>query len=109
MTMSEGPANIRRTLALAEAASFLLAGLVGLRPGEICALRWGRVGPEMVNIMERVCRGLPGDPRNGVGQAGSGAASGPRGGHRRVARDLVRDQPGGADVSVGEGDVHAPR
>jgi integrase len=39
-----------------ERVVFLFAVLVGMRPGEIFALRWVRVGPDMVNIMEK---GLP--------------------------------------------------
>ncbi len=55
-------------LGLRERVVFLLAVLVGMRPGEIFALRWGRVGPEMVNIMERVYRRLPGDPKTERGK-----------------------------------------
>ena len=40
-------------LDLRERIIFLLAVLVGMCPGEIFPLRWGRVGPDMVNIMER--------------------------------------------------------
>lgn len=55
-------------LELRERIIFLLAGLVGMRPGEIFALRWGRVGPDMVNIMERVYRRLPDDPKSHRGK-----------------------------------------
>ena len=55
-------------LDLRERVVFLLAGLVGMRPGEIFGLRWGRVGPDMVNIMERVYRRLPDDPKTHRGK-----------------------------------------
>jgi integrase len=55
-------------LDLRERIVFLLAVLVGLRPGEIFALRWGRVGPDMVNVMERVYRRLPSDPKSERGK-----------------------------------------
>jgi integrase len=55
-------------LDLRERIVFLFAVLVGMRPGEIFALRWGRVGPDMVNIMERVYRRLPGDPKTERGK-----------------------------------------
>ncbi|HEY6343535.1 MAG TPA: hypothetical protein VIY49_18725 [Bryobacteraceae bacterium] len=55
-------------LDLRERIVFLFAVLVGMRPGEIFALRWGRVGPDMVNIMERVYRRLPSDPKTERGK-----------------------------------------
>jgi integrase len=55
-------------LDLRERIVFLLAVLVGLRPGEIFALRWGRVGPDMVNVMERVYRRLPSHPKSERGK-----------------------------------------
>jgi integrase len=55
-------------LDLRERIIFLFAVLVGMRPGEIFALRWGRVGPDMVDIMERVYRRLPGDPKTERGK-----------------------------------------
>ena len=55
-------------LDLRERIVFLLAVLVGMRPGEIFALRWGRVGPDMVNILERVYRRLPSDPKTERGK-----------------------------------------
>ena len=55
-------------LDLRERVVFLFAVLVGMRPGEIFALRWGRVGPDMVNIMERVYRRLPSDPKTQRGK-----------------------------------------
>jgi integrase len=47
---------------------FLLAVLVGMRPGEIFALRWGRIGSEVLEVMERVYRGLPDDPKTERGR-----------------------------------------
>ena len=55
-------------LELRERIVFLLAALVGMRPGEILALRWGRIGTDMVEIVERVYRGLPGDPKSERGK-----------------------------------------
>jgi|SRR5215469_7355471 len=55
-------------LDLRERIIFLFAVLVGMRPGEIFALRWSRVAPDMVNIMERVYRGLPSDPKSERGK-----------------------------------------
>jgi integrase len=55
-------------LDLRERIVFLFAALVGMRPGEIFALRWGRVGPDMVNIMERVYRRLPSHPKSERGK-----------------------------------------
>lgn len=42
---------------------YRLAGLVGLRPGEIMALRWGRIKGAIAEIGERVYRGSRGDPK----------------------------------------------
>ena len=50
-------------LDLRDRTVFLLAVLVGMRPGEIFALRWGRVDLQMIDIAERVYRGLPDDPK----------------------------------------------
>ena len=50
-------------LDLRDRTVFLLAVLVGMMPGEIFALRWGRVDLQMIDIAERVYRGLPDDPK----------------------------------------------
>jgi integrase len=42
---------------------YRLAGLVGMRPGEILALRWGRIRRATAEIVERVYRGSLGDPK----------------------------------------------
>ena len=42
---------------------YRLAGLVGMRPGEILALRWGRIQQATAEIVERVYRGSLGDPK----------------------------------------------
>jgi integrase len=42
---------------------YRLAGLVGMRPGEILALRWGRIKRARAEIVERVYRGSLGDPK----------------------------------------------
>ena len=55
-------------LDLRETVIFLLAVLAGMRPGEILALRWGRVDPEMIEIAQRVYRGLPDDPKTERGK-----------------------------------------
>jgi integrase len=55
-------------LDLRERVVFRLAVLVGLRPGEIFALRWGRVGVDMVEIVERVYLGRTGDPKTERGR-----------------------------------------
>lgn len=47
---------------------FLLAVLVGLRPGEIFTLRWSKVDEQMVEIAQRVYRGLPDDPKSERGK-----------------------------------------
>src|SRR5580704_9593744 len=47
---------------------FLLAVLVGMRPGEILALRWARVDSKMIEIAQRVYRGLPDDPKTERGK-----------------------------------------
>ena len=52
-----------KVLDLRERVVFLFAVLVGMRPGEIFALRWKNVGPQMVSVMERVYRGLPDTPK----------------------------------------------
>ena len=53
---------------LREKIIFLLAVLVGMRPGEIFALRWGRVDSEMIDVAQRVYRGLPDDPKTERGK-----------------------------------------
>ena len=53
---------------LRERIVFLLAVLVGMRPGEIFALRWGRVDAKMIEVAERVYRGLPDEPKTERGK-----------------------------------------
>jgi integrase len=53
---------------LRERVIFLLAVLAGMRPGEILALRWGKVDPQMIEIVQRVYRGLPDDPKTERGK-----------------------------------------
>ena len=55
-------------LDLRERVVFLLAVLVGMRPGEIFALGWGRVDAEMIDVAQRVYRGLPDDPKTDRGK-----------------------------------------
>jgi integrase len=55
-------------LDLRERVIFLLAVLVGMRPGEILALRWGKVDPQMIEIAQRVYRGLPDAPKTERGK-----------------------------------------
>jgi integrase len=55
-------------LDLRERIIFLLAVLVGMRPGEILALRWARVDSQMIEIAQRVSRGLPDDPKTERGK-----------------------------------------
>jgi integrase len=55
-------------LDLRERVIFLLAVLAGVRPGEILALRWGKVDPQMIEIAQRVYRGLPDDPKTERGK-----------------------------------------
>jgi integrase len=55
-------------LDLRERVIFLLAVLVGMRPGEILALRWGKVDPQMIDVAQRVYRGLPDDPKTDRGK-----------------------------------------
>lgn len=55
-------------LELREKIIFLLAVLVGMRPGEILALRWGRVDSKMIEVAQRVYRGLPDDPKTERGK-----------------------------------------
>jgi integrase len=42
---------------------YRLAGLVGMRPSEIFALRWARIKCSIAEIVERVYRGSRGDPK----------------------------------------------
>ena len=55
-------------LDLRERVIFLLAVLVGMRPGEILALRWEKVDPRMIEVAQRVYRGLPDDPKTERGK-----------------------------------------
>lgn len=55
-------------LDLRERILFLLAVLVGMRPGEILALRWARVDSQMIEIAQRFYRGLPDDPKTERGK-----------------------------------------
>lgn len=55
-------------LDLRERVIFLLAVLAGMRPGEILALRWGKVDPQMIEVAQRVYRGLPDDPKTERGK-----------------------------------------
>jgi integrase len=55
-------------LDLRERIIFLLAVLVGMRPGEILALRWSRVDSEVIEVAQRVYRGLPDDPKTERGK-----------------------------------------
>ena len=55
-------------LDLRERVIFLLAVLVGMRPGEIFALRWSRVDPQMIEVAQRVYRGLLDDPKTERGK-----------------------------------------
>jgi integrase len=48
---------------LRERIVFLLAVVVGMRPGEIFALRWERISNGRVEVTERVYRGMRGDPK----------------------------------------------
>src|SRR5207248_1465785 len=44
---------------------------VGMRPGEILALRWGRMKRAKAEIVERVYRGSLGDPKNDRSRRGA--------------------------------------
>jgi integrase len=80
VTPREAKAPARRTITkeqvrlalsvldLRERLVFLLAVLVGMRPGEIFALCWGRVDSEMIEVAQRVYRGLPDDPKTERGK-----------------------------------------
>ena len=48
---------------LRERIIFLLAVLVGMRPGEILALRWGRIDSEMIEVAQRVFEAFRTIPR----------------------------------------------
>ena len=76
-------------LDLRERIVFLLAVLVGMRPGEIFALRWGRVDSEMVEVAERVYRGLPDDPKTDRGKR-----------QAALPPDLVADIDGWREISI---------
>jgi integrase len=68
MTKEGDPFGVVSVLDFRERIVFLFAALVGIRPGEIFALRWGRVGSDMVNIMEGVYRRLPSHPKSERGK-----------------------------------------
>ncbi|MCZ2156466.1 MAG: tyrosine-type recombinase/integrase [Bryobacterales bacterium] len=55
-------------LDLRERIIFLLAVLVGMRPGEILALCWGRIDSTMIEVAQRVYRGLADDPKTERGK-----------------------------------------
>ena len=50
-------------LDIRERPIYRLAGLVGMRPGEILALRCGRIHRTVADVVERVYRGSRGDPK----------------------------------------------
>ena len=58
----------RSFVVVRERIVFLLAVLVGMRPGEILALRWGKVDSEMIDVAQRVYRGLTDDPKTERGK-----------------------------------------
>jgi integrase len=63
-TMTKEEHNLGLTvLDVRERIIFRLAGLVGMRPGEIFALRWGRIQRATAEIVERVYRGSLGNPK----------------------------------------------
>jgi integrase len=68
---------------LRERIVFLLAALVGMRPGEILALRWRSVNSEMIEVAQRVYRGLPDDPKTERGKRNAAVPP-------DLARDLER-------------------
>ena len=76
-------------LDLRERIVFLLAVLAGMRPGEIFALRWGRVDSKMVEVAERVYRGLPDDPKTERGKR-----------RAAVPPDLVSDINSWREISI---------
>lgn len=76
-------------LDLREKIIFLLAVLVGMRPGEILALRWGRIDSEMIDIAQRVYRGLPDDPKTERGKR-----------QAALPPDLARDIEDWRDISA---------
>ncbi len=55
-------------LDLRERIIFLLAVLVGMRPGEILALCWGRIDSKMIDVAQRVYRGPPDHPKTDRGK-----------------------------------------
>ncbi len=76
-------------LDLREKIIFLLAVLVGMRPGEILALRWGRIDSEMIDVAQRVYRGLPDDPKTERGKR-----------QAALPPDLARDIEDWRDISA---------
>jgi len=79
-------------LDLREKIIFLLAVLVGMRPGEIFALRWGRIDSEMIDVAQRVYRGLPDDPKTERGKR-----------HAALPPDLARGVQDWRDISADTG------
>ena len=68
-TMSAGDVQAALgVLDLRERIIFLLAVLVGMRPGEIFALRWEAVSSDRLLIFERVYRGQIDDPKSERGK-----------------------------------------
>jgi integrase len=64
-TMTKGQVILALTvLDVRERIIFRLAVLVGMRPGEIFALRWARLDAQIIEVAERVYRGLSDDPKN---------------------------------------------
>jgi integrase len=55
-------------LDLRERIVYNLAGLAGLRPGEIFALRWAKVGQALIEVAERVYCGLLDTPKTARGR-----------------------------------------
>lgn len=76
-------------LDLRERVIFLLAVLAGMRPGEILALRWGKVDPHMIEIAQRVYRGLPDDPKTERGKR-----------HAALPPDLAQDLSAWREISA---------
>jgi integrase len=79
-------------LGLRASLIYRLAALVGLRPGEIFSLRWGRITPTSVAIVERVYRGSKGDPKTRRSRRNAGVPP-------DVATDLGRWRELCTDVS----------
>ncbi|HEX3748371.1 MAG TPA: tyrosine-type recombinase/integrase [Bryobacteraceae bacterium] len=104
VTPKEAKAQTKRTMTkeqvrlalsvldLRERVIFLLAVLVGMRPGEILALRWARVSPEMIEVAQRVYRGLSDDPKTERGKR-----------QAALPPDLARDVAGWREISADTG------